>query len=51
MTLKEFQEKQLGFGYTPDYFSTVATVFLLRSKNSLFKACPTGGCNKKVGSY
>jgi replication factor A1 len=50
MTLKEAQENQLGCGDKPDYFTTVATVLLVRSENSLYKACPTAECNKKVGS-
>ena len=51
LTLKEAQENQLGCGDKPDYFTTVATVLLVRSENSLYKACPTAECNKKVGSY
>jgi len=48
MTLKESQDNQLGCGDKPDYFTTVATVLLVRSENSLYKACPTAECNKKV---
>lgn len=49
MTFKEVQENQLGCGEKPDYFTSVATVLLVRSENSLYKACPTAECNKKVG--
>lgn len=48
MTLKEAQENQLGCGDKPDYFTAVATVLIVRSQNSLYKACPTTECNKKV---
>jgi hypothetical protein len=50
MTLKEAQDNQLGCGDRPDYFTTVATVLMVKSENSLYKACPTAECNKKVGS-
>jgi hypothetical protein len=50
MTLKEAQENQLGCGDKPDYFTCVATVLIVRSENSLYKACPTAECNKKVGT-
>jgi replication factor A1 len=51
MTLKEAQENQLGCGDKPDYFTCVATVLIVRSENSLYKACPTAECNKKVGAF
>jgi hypothetical protein len=51
MTLKEAQENQLGGGDKPDYFTCVATVLIVRSENSLYKACPTPECNKKVGTF
>lgn len=51
MTLKEAQENQLGCGDKPDYFTSVATVLIVRSENSLYKACPTAECNKKVGTF
>jgi replication factor A1 len=51
MTLKEAQENQLGCGEKPDYFTSVATVLMVRSENSLYKACPTAECNKKVGYF
>jgi hypothetical protein len=51
MTLKEAQENQLGCGDKPDYFTSVATVLIVRSENSLYKACPTTECNKKVGTF
>ncbi|PSN38056.1 Replication protein A 70 kDa DNA-binding subunit [Blattella germanica] len=47
MSLKDAQD-QLGCGDKPDYYSCVATIFILRSENSLYKACPTEECNKKV---
>ena len=31
-----------------DYFSCVATVVYLRKENSMYQACPTQDCNKKV---
>ncbi|XP_069686364.1 replication protein A 70 kDa DNA-binding subunit isoform X2 [Periplaneta americana] len=48
MTLKEAQENQLGCGDKPDYFSCTGTLLIVRSENSLYKACPTPECNKKV---
>jgi hypothetical protein len=41
----------LGCGDKPDYFTAVATVLIVRSQNSLYKACPTAECNKKVGTF
>lgn len=48
ITFHEAKAKSLGFGEKPDYFSCQATVMVVKSENSLYKACPTPNCNKKV---
>ncbi|XP_044271504.1 replication protein A 70 kDa DNA-binding subunit-like [Tribolium madens] len=48
MNLKEVQDKGLGNSEKGDYFQTKATILLVRSENSLYKACPTENCNKKI---
>lgn len=47
-TLYEVKSENLGQGDKADYFSTVATVVYLRKENSMYQACPTQDCNKKV---
>ncbi|GLH01762.1 Replication protein A subunit [Gryllus bimaculatus] len=56
MTLQEARAKQLGTGDKAEYFTCKATIMLIKSENSIYKACPTASCNKKVtdlqnGSY
>ncbi|CAG9770947.1 unnamed protein product [Ceutorhynchus assimilis] len=50
LTFKEVIDQQLGSINTAsgDYYMVKATVLLIRSENSIYKACPTDGCNKKV---
>ncbi|XP_023618575.1 replication protein A 70 kDa DNA-binding subunit isoform X5 [Myotis lucifugus] len=47
-TLYEVKSENLGHGDKADYFSAVATVVYLRKENSMYQACPTQDCNKKV---
>ncbi|XP_053424630.1 replication protein A 70 kDa DNA-binding subunit isoform X1 [Nycticebus coucang] len=47
-TLYEVKSENLGQGDKADYFSSVATVVYLRKENSMYQACPTQDCNKKV---
>nr|KAF6417011.1 replication protein A1 [Molossus molossus] len=47
-TLYEVKSENLGQGDKADYFSSVATVVYLRKENSMYQACPTQECNKKV---
>uniref|UniRef100_A0A1A9W3T9 Replication protein A subunit n=1 Tax=Glossina brevipalpis TaxID=37001 RepID=A0A1A9W3T9_9MUSC len=46
---RTFQEaRNLGTGDKPDYFQTKAVVYLIKSQNAFYKACPQPECNKKV---
>ena len=47
-TFKEAEEQRFGHPDMPNMFITKATVNLIRSENSLYKACPAEGCKKKV---
>ncbi|KAM8818268.1 replication protein A 70 kDa DNA-binding subunit isoform 2-T2 [Rhynchonycteris naso] len=47
-TLYEVKSENLGQGDKADYFSSVATVVYLRKENSMYQACPSQDCNKKV---
>ncbi|XP_036196906.1 replication protein A 70 kDa DNA-binding subunit isoform X5 [Myotis myotis] len=47
-TLYEVKSENLGHGDKADYFSAVATVVYLRKENSMYQACPSQDCNKKV---
>nr|KAF6289716.1 replication protein A1 [Pipistrellus kuhlii] len=47
-TLYEVKSENLGHGDKADYFSSVATVVYLRKENSMYQACPSQDCNKKV---
>ncbi|XP_067000915.2 replication protein A 70 kDa DNA-binding subunit isoform X2 [Anabrus simplex] len=48
MTLHEARVKQLGSKDKADYFMCKATILVIRSENSIYKACPTAECKKKV---
>lgn len=48
VTFHEAKEKNLGNGDKPDYFQCKAYIHNIRSGNSVYKACPTPECNKKV---
>ncbi|RZB40475.1 replication protein A 70 kDa DNA-binding subunit [Asbolus verrucosus] len=48
MSFKEVQEQGLGQSEKGDYYQTMGTILLIRSENSVYKACPTAECNKKV---
>ena len=47
-TLEQVREEQLGFGEKADYFSTISTVTFARKENSMYMACTSENCNKKV---
>ncbi|XP_077995287.1 replication protein A 70 kDa DNA-binding subunit-like isoform X2 [Glandiceps talaboti] len=54
--LMEVKTQNLGYGEKPDYFTSKATVIFIKKENSMYKACPSAECNKKVientdGSY
>lgn len=46
--LDQLKDEQLGMGDKADYFSSTATVLFAKKENSMYMACPTEGCNKKV---
>ncbi|XP_015524871.1 replication protein A 70 kDa DNA-binding subunit [Neodiprion pinetum] len=48
LTFKEAKDMQLGCRETPDYFIVKATINMIRTENSLYKACPTDDCKKKL---
>lgn len=48
MTFAETKENNLGNGDKPDYFQTKAAVLIVKSNNSVYKACPQPDCNKKA---
>ncbi|XP_071850158.1 replication protein A 70 kDa DNA-binding subunit-like [Apostichopus japonicus] len=47
-TFKEVQEQNLGSGEKPDYFTAKATILFAKKENSMYMACPSESCNKKV---
>ncbi|KAI5476412.1 replication factor A1 [Pseudohyphozyma bogoriensis] len=47
-TISQIDEDGLGLGEKPDFFSTRATVILIRPENMWYPACPSEGCNKKI---
>ncbi|CAH3021049.1 unnamed protein product [Porites evermanni] len=47
-TLMQIKTEQLGMGEKPDYLSAKATAVFYKKDNCLYKACPTGDCNKKL---
>ncbi|XP_075887893.1 replication protein A 70 kDa DNA-binding subunit-like isoform X2 [Nelusetta ayraudi] len=47
-TLSEVKDEKMGHGEKADYFSCVATLLYIRKETCLYKACPSGDCNKKV---
>ncbi len=54
--LEQIKEEQLGMGDKADYFTSTATVVFAKKDNSMYMACPSENCNKKVvdqnnGSY
>jgi len=46
--LSQISEERLGFGEKPDYITSKVTVLYVKKENSLYQACPTEQCNKKV---
>ncbi|XP_041864568.1 replication protein A 70 kDa DNA-binding subunit-like isoform X2 [Melanotaenia boesemani] len=47
-TLSDIKDENMGHGEKAEYFSCVATVVFTRKENSLYQACPSADCNKKV---
>lgn len=47
-TLDQLKDDQLGMGDKADYFSVKGTVLYSKKENSMYMACPSDGCNKKV---
>lgn len=47
-TFGEAKLENLGSGDQADYYTTKASVVLIRKENCLYSACPSDGCNKKV---
>ncbi|XP_042354869.1 replication protein A 70 kDa DNA-binding subunit-like [Plectropomus leopardus] len=47
-TLSDIKNENLGHGEKADYFSCIATVLYIRKESSLYQACPSSDCNKKV---
>ncbi|XP_042880445.1 replication protein A 70 kDa DNA-binding subunit-like isoform X2 [Penaeus japonicus] len=47
-TFSEAKLENLGSGDQADYYTTKASVVLIRKENCLYSACPSDGCNKKV---
>jgi len=46
--LSQISDERLGFGEKPDYITSKVTVLYVKKENSLYQACPTEQCNKKV---
>jgi replication factor A1 len=46
--LEQVREEQLGMNDKPDYFTTSGTITYARKENSMYMACSTENCNKKV---
>jgi len=47
-TLDSLKLEQLGMHDKPDYITCKAIVLYCKKDNSMYMACPTEGCNKKV---
>lgn len=47
-TFGQLKNENIGQGDKPDYFTSKGTVIFLRKENSMYMACPTDSCNKKV---
>ncbi|CAL7949670.1 unnamed protein product [Xylocopa violacea] len=47
LTFKEARDMELGFN-GPEIYTVKATVNMIRTENSLYKACPTDACKKKL---
>lgn len=47
-TFAQVVSENLGHGDKPDYFTTKATVMVLKKDNCMYTACPSENCNKKV---
>jgi replication factor A1 len=46
--LDQIKEEQLGMGDKADYFTSSATIVFAKKENSMYMACSTDSCNKKV---
>lgn len=47
-TLGQVKQENLGFGEKPDYVTSKVTILYCKKENSLYQACPSETCNKKV---
>lgn len=55
-SLDSLREEQLGMGDKADYLTSHAVILFAKKENSMYMACPSENCNKKVidqndGSY
>ncbi|XP_071789766.1 replication protein A 70 kDa DNA-binding subunit-like [Asterias amurensis] len=48
LTLEEVVSQNLGQGEKPDYFTTKGTIIFMKKDNSMYTACSSSECNKKV---
>ncbi|XP_034238791.1 replication protein A 70 kDa DNA-binding subunit [Thrips palmi] len=48
ITIKEARDKGLGSGGKTEYYSTKASIVMIKSENAMYNACPGENCNKKV---
>ena len=48
MSFKEAKDANLGTSERGDYYQVMGTVLLVKADNTLYKACPSTECNKKV---
>ncbi|XP_035689920.1 replication protein A 70 kDa DNA-binding subunit-like isoform X1 [Branchiostoma floridae] len=47
-SFQQVKDENLGTGEKPDFFTTKGTIVFLKKENSMYQACPTQDCNKKV---
>ncbi|XP_066303050.1 replication protein A 70 kDa DNA-binding subunit-like isoform X1 [Branchiostoma lanceolatum] len=47
-SFQQVKDEGLGMGEKPDYFTTKGTIVFMKKENSMYQACPTQECNKKV---
>lgn len=47
-TFAQAKCEMLGMGDKPDYYTTKATVVMIRKENCMYMSCPSSECNKKV---
>jgi hypothetical protein len=47
-SLEQIREEQLGMHDKADYFTSTATITFAKKENSMYQACSSDNCNKKV---